>query len=427
MVFKQFLQRLSPPPADPLTLAGIAPGLYHYQREADGTYTRFHLRVDSSGSGLLLANATAAAWLAPSGVIIAKAVLEGADDDKIVEQLAMSFCDVTFETVEEDVRRVRKVIATLDSPGDNYPIVNLADPLFTPEAVRLDKPLSADIPLTDPQRIAPILDRMWELGIPHVTILAGKQPEPAVLVRAVERAEDLGLIAGVRGRGSVLAQGSLIKDLAMAGVDHIDVLYLSASPEVHDSLAGAGDHAKATDALARIRENEVCPVAEMALVDSTSDTIEETIDELVKAGVGNMAFYAISTADAPESHPALTSGELIQAAELIEETADEYEVRHLWYPPVRFDPDMTLADQVVRGPRCSGDHAVRIEPDGRVIPARGPYRSAGNVLEDSWETIRQSDAYRAYRKRVETDTHCEDCPGLAVCAADCPRDPAGWA
>jgi hypothetical protein len=28
---------------------------------------------------------------------------------------------------------------------------------------------------------------------------------------------------------------------------------------------------------------------------------------------------------------------------------------------------------------------------------------------------------------VESDTHCGQCPGLAICAADCPRAPAGWA
>jgi radical SAM protein with 4Fe4S-binding SPASM domain len=427
MVFKQLLKRLSTRSADPLSLAGIAPGLYPYHREAGGTYTRFHLRVDSSGSGLLLANATAAAWLAASGVIIAKAILEGDSDDTIFQRLDDCFRDVTRQTVTEDVRCVREAIDALDSPGDNYPIVNLADPSFTPQTVRLDRPLSADVPLAQPERLVPILDRMWDLGIPHVTILAGKDPDPAGLVRAVERAEDLGLIAGVRARASDLVQGSLIKDLAMAGVDHIDVLYLSAQPEVHDALGGAGDHRNAVAALAQIRDNEVCPVADVALVDATTQTIEDTLEGLGTEGITNVAFYAIAVADAPASHPALTRNDLVQAAELIEETADEWQVRYLWYPPVRFDPGKTLAEQVCRGPRCSGDHAVRVEPDGRVILARGPYRPAGNLLTDDWSAIRQQDAFHRYRQRVETDTHCDQCPGLAICAADCPRDPAGWA
>ena len=55
----------------------IEPGLHHYMREARGTYTRFYLRVEPDGRGLLLANATAAARLNQSGVIIAKGLFDG--------------------------------------------------------------------------------------------------------------------------------------------------------------------------------------------------------------------------------------------------------------------------------------------------------------------------------------------------------------
>ena len=182
---------------NPLDRAGIRPGLYHYTREADGTFTRFHLRVDSTGNGLLLANAGAAARLRASGIIIAKGLLEGDEEPLIVDRLVRFFCGVTVDRAKGDVDRVRRIIATLDSPGDNYPIVNLADPHFAPDVAPLDKPLSADVPLAEPQRIRPILDRLWEIGIPHVVLVAGQQPDPAALVSAVERAEDLGLIAGV--------------------------------------------------------------------------------------------------------------------------------------------------------------------------------------------------------------------------------------
>ena len=52
--------------------SSIEPGLYHFFRESEATYTRFHLRVDLDGSGMLLVNATAGARLSPTGVIIAK-------------------------------------------------------------------------------------------------------------------------------------------------------------------------------------------------------------------------------------------------------------------------------------------------------------------------------------------------------------------
>lgn len=427
MELKQLFRTLCSWRASPLRRAGIKPGLYHYMREAQGTFTRFHLRVDSTEHGMLLANAAAAARLRPSGVIIAKGLLEGEDDADIVGRLHESFRDVSPEVAAADVARVRQIIAQLDSPGDNYPILNLADPSFSPEAAPLELPLSADLPLAEPQRLLPILQRLWDLGIPHVTLIAAEQPDAAALVRSVERAEDLGLITGVRARGSALAQGSLIRDLAQAGADHVDILYLSARPEVHDALAGNGDHRKALQALAEIRENEVCPVAEVALVESTLEGIEDTLESLDAAGISNVCFYAIAVVQGVSSGGALRADELIQAARLIEESAEEADMRHLWYPPVRFRLGSSLVKLLRRGPRCSGDHAVRVEPDGSVIPARGPCRPAGNLLKDPWRKIYRHKVYRRYRQRVGTDTHCDRCPGLAICAADCPRDPEGWA
>lgn len=427
MDFWQLIRRLIPGPKLPLERMGITPGLFHYMREAEGTFTRFHLRVDSTGNGLLLANASAAARLRPSGVIIAKGLLEGREEADIVDRLTASFHDATPWQAAEDIERVRGIIASLDTPGDNYPILNLADPSFSPQLAPLDRPLSADVPLAPPQRLVPILDRLWELGIPHVTLIAGEQPEAAALVRGVERAEDLGLIAGVRARGTDLAEGSLVKDLAQAGVDHVDVLYLSAQSEVHDALAGAGDHQKAVRALAAVHENEVCPVAEVALVESTSEGIEETVESLAAQGITNAGFFAVAMAQGKAPGGALRADELIQVARLVEESAEESDVRYLWYPPLRFHLGGSLAREIRHGPRCGGDHAVRVEPDGSVIPARGPYRSAGNLLKDRWEKIHRGRPFRNYRARVETDTHCDDCPGLAICAADCPRNPAGWA
>jgi len=427
MDFKQLIRTCLPWLAAPLSRAGIQPGLYHYVREADGRQTRFHLRVDSTGNGMLMADASAAARLRTSGVIVAKGLLEGDNEPTIVARLRESFRNAEPEQAAADVKRVRAVMDRLQTPGDNYPILNRADPSLSPEKAPLEMPVTADVPLANRERIEPILDRLWELGIPHVTFVAGRDPDTASLVRLVERAEDLGLITGVRAQGSVLAKGSLVDDLAQVGLDHANVLYLCADPTIHDALAGSGDHEQAVRTLAALRENDVCPLAEVALVESTFEVVEETIESLVEHDVVNAAFYALAMAEGKSSGGALPAGEVVRAAELVERSAEEADVRFLWYPPVRFHLGASLAREVRRGPRSSGDSAVRIESDGSVFPARGPCRPAGNLLKQSWRRIRAHESYRKYRRRVETDTHCDECPGLVICTADCPRDPDGWA
>ena len=405
----------------------VEPGLYHYLREVDGENTRFHLRVDSNGSGVLLANATAAARLRPSGSIIAKALLDGEDDASIVDKLRGSFHGVSDRRAAEDIERVRSILSNLEAPGDNYPILNLADPRYAPDIAPLKKPLSADVLLADPDVIVPILDRLWEEGIPHVTLIAPDGFERASLVRAIERAEDLGMIAGVRLRGSDLADEAFVAELSKTGVDHINLLFLSCNREIHDAIAGTGDQAATRQAFEYVRTNEVCAVAEIGLIEPTLDTLEETIEELHTIGLCNLAFFALATEEPEREHAALEPEQLLQTAQMIEEFADTRGMRHLWYPPRQRAEGVPLAAQVRQGPRTSGDHAVRVENDGSVFVARGPWQAVGNILHDDWETIAANETYEAYRKRVQTDTHCDECPGLAICAADCPRTATGWA
>ena len=420
-----FIPRLRDVTGSPLARVGIKPGLFHFQRDVDGVPLRFHLRVDSTGNGLLVANAAAAARLRPSGVIIAKAILEGKQDSAIALQLQTAFRGVTVEQAAADVHRVRAIVADLESPGDNYPILNLADPAYAPTEAPLDRPLSADVPMAEPERIVPLVDRLWELAIPHVTFIANEQTDPRWLLRAVERTEDHGMIAGLRIRGTDLMQGTLLADLVMAGIDHVDVLYLSHDPAIHDALTVSGDHAQAARALAEVHNLEVCAVAEIALVESNLDTIEETIDALLARDVTSAVMFAIAATQKIDGP--LSAGAVVQAAVLVEEAAEEHGLRLMWYPPVRFDASISLAEEIRRGPRASGDSAIRVEPDGTVIPGRGPWISAGNLMTEDWQSIANHPGYRAYRWRVENDTHCDTCPGLATCAADCPRDPSGWA
>ena len=96
-----------------------------------------------------------------------------------------------------------------------------------------------------------------------------------------------------------------------------------------------------------------------------------------------------------------------------------------WYPPLRFDPARTLAEQVRRGPRAARD-AVRIEADGSIIPPIGPATAGGNVSQNDWKPIARSEVFRAWKRHYESIKPCEQCPGLAACAVGCLRDEASW-
>ncbi len=414
------VQRPEPPPP-------LEPGLTHVMQEhEDGTITRLHLRVERDGSGMLIANAAAAARLTPTGTLIVQGILDGDDEATILQRLQTNFEGATEAVMQADIDRVQVLIQQILEPGDTYPVFNLESGPFAPESAELIAPLQATVPLAEPERLVSLLDRLWEIGIPHVTFLMTEASQSADLIRAVERAEDLGMIAGVRGRPADLTPH--LSELVMVGIDHVTVLYASHDAVTHDALLGAGDHAAATELFAWLETHGVCAVAEVPLVEATLETLEPTVRSLFELGADNIVFVAYATAD-----PALTedgaffADAMPQVANRVEEVAHSTQARFIWAPPVARDPAMPLSAQIRLGPRCVGDVAMRVEPDGSVIPPRGRYRTAGNILEDDWSVIWHHEAFRTYRERVEAPSRCDICPDLLICVAGCPSDPRSWA
>ncbi len=405
----------------------LAPGMYHFRREARGRHARFHLRVERDGSGLLLANASVAARLTQSGVLIAHGLLKGEPDSVVLARLQDAYAGVDAATLEHDIARVRGLIAQLLDP-DAAPAFNLDDVAATPNPADLIAPLTADLPVGSPDQIRPLIDRLWAIGIPHVVFTVESGTRADHIVRAVERAGDTGLITGVRGRALDLGTGALLNDLATLGVDHVSVYYASHRREVHDDLYGAGDHAAAEDLIRRVRAKEITPVAEVVLVDATLRELEETLAVLNAQAVRNAGFWALAE-PTETTAPALGANALPQAAARVEAASHQQSVQYVWYPTVRVAVGDASVVQAAarRGPRCSGDLALRVELDGRVIAPRGGHVVAGNLLTDPWDAIWAGPALVGYRARLQSPTHCETCPGLALCAADCPKDPTGWA
>jgi radical SAM protein with 4Fe4S-binding SPASM domain len=403
-----------------------APGLYPFDQAIDDERTaRYHLRVDPDGGGLLVVNATACARLTPSGVLIAHELLRGQAQDVVAQTLAVMFDGAAPDQQRQDIARIHNLLRELAEPGGRYPVFNLVDPSAGAQAARLIPPIEADVPLARPDQIEPLLARLWQAGIAHVTLLAPPSPDPVALLAAVQAATKAGLICGVSGRASDLAGGSLLDDLIAAGLDHLTLAYAAREAALHDSLYGEGDHALAEALYARTKALALADVAQIPLIQATVDDLEATLAHLSGLGVTTVQFFAVAAPNGDDDG-AIPAAAMAQMAADVEEAAEQAEVLYQWQPPVLRQPDLALAAQVRRGPRCSSDVAIRVEPDGAVIPPRGPRRNAGNLLRDDWSTIWQDAAFKAYRSRIERPTHCLTCPGLAICAADCPREPAGW-
>ncbi len=233
-------------------------------------------------------------------------------------------------------------------------------------------PYAADVPLADPQQLRPIFPRLASWGVKQVHLIAGDEPETDDLVGTARQAVQLGMQVSVRGRASDLAKGTILSDLAAAGIREIEIPFLSAIGEVHDALAGAGDYRSALRAMDALADLKLPLAVQIVLTPSTWKTIERTLQLLDDRRLREVRCFAIACRDDEPSSWAISASELVAAAHWVEQSGQSH-FNFTWYPPRKFDPARTLAQQVRRGPRAAAD-AVR----GRARrPRDSAYRSGG--------------------------------------------------
>ncbi len=429
----------------------VAPGLYAFQRSRDGEYVRYHLRVDPSGDAILLVAASEAVRLSATGALIAKRLLEGESPQRVEAEIGGPYA-------QHLVGVVTKLLDEIGRPSARYPIFNLADPLAGGPAAQLMAPLQADVELEEETPVQEMLVRLWEAGVPHVRFLSGSALSIENATAAVVAAEDLGMIAGIRAPAAWWGDEERIKQLAQAGLDYGVVPFLPDAAD-HAAVFGLDDQQRFAEIVQTIQRWEMTPVLEMALMRDGIERFERKLPKLLEWNIAHLEVFALVTesiatdlvADDSETPPSPDSanvpqapvqlkpvvagasrfapfwpGALRQVAAWTEELADSQPLQVVWLPPVQCRPDDDLADVVRCGPRAGGDLSVRIAADGQVFAPRGPLVAAGNVLREAWDTIWNHEVFSRYRDRVESVTRCDVCPGLAVCAVDCPADARGW-
>jgi len=415
----------------------VATGMYHYQRARESGYIRFHLRVERSGESLLIAGASEALKLSRAGTAVAKRLLDGEPAVTLAEAFqAGGLGHLVSEVVE--------MIEELGSPSSRFPIFNLSDPVDDPRDADLMAPFQADVELTARDNVRPILQKLWDAGIPHVRFLPAAELSDQRLLQAVEWAEDLGMIAGVRATASWLFAPERIAQLAAVGTDYVLTPW-AVDDDLHAGWFGADDLNRLPVVIERVCEFEMTPVIEIPLVPISVDAFEDRLSQLVDWNVSHAEVYALARIVSnrseghqhlePDSEPdreldapdvPFDGSRLRQVATWIEETADDQAFHLTWLPPVAVTAGEACARQVRRGPRAGGDVSIRVLANGDVLPPRGAMQAAGNVLTDAWPEIWGGALFRDFRARVEANTRCAQCPGLAICAADCPADPVGW-
>ncbi len=419
------------------------PGLYHYLRGSHPDRKRIHLRVEADGNSVLVINASQMVHLNPTATIMARLLLEDIQDVSAFEALRSIF-KVGKKQAAIDFLEFKDTFRHLISPSeDACPVCDLNLDTFQPFSRQPSAPYRMDLALTyrcnnhcghcynESSRSAgelafdqwvKVLDRIWELGIPHVVFTGGEPTLVNGLANLVAHAEQLGLITGLNTNGRRLSDPAYVDELVSAGLDHVQITLESHDAAVHDRIVGhTGAHEQTAAGIRNALATRLFVMTNTTLLRSNSGYLADTLRFLSTLGVPTIGLNGLICSGRGASYTeGLSEKELPTLLQQAQEHTRATGQRLIWYTPTlycHFNPlDSGLG---IKG--CTAAlYNMCVEPDGGVLPCQSYYQALGNILTDEWERIWKHDLAIAIRERAYVPEACHGCDLLATCGGGCP-------
>jgi radical SAM protein with 4Fe4S-binding SPASM domain len=425
------------------SLPGIVPGNFSYLRQSGSAKKRIHLRVEADGSAVLLVNANRMYHFNPSAGLMAHLILEDMDDTQSLKKIARVF-SVPPAQAAADFAQFKLTFLPIISPMDDpCPICDLNLEILEPFSRQPSAPYRLDLALTyrcnnrclhcynEASRAKQeysraewlaVLDRAWQIGIPHVVFTGGEPTLRPDLPDLIAHAESLGLITGLNTNGRLLADPAYLHQLVDAGLDHVQITLESHAEVIHNEIV-ASPHAW-QETVASIRAALATPLFVMTnttLLACNSPDLAETLSFLAELGVPTIGLNGLIHSGRGAANPqALREDALPALLDIAKAHAASSGQRLIWYTPTQY----CHFNPVESGLGVKGCTAARynmcVEPDGSVLPCQSYYQSLGNILKDEWASIWESELAVSIRERRYAPHGCRVCDLLPACGGGCP-------
>lgn len=419
-------------------------GLYHYKATGEWEGLRLHLKVEENGSGVLVINASRVLFLNKSAVEYIYFFIKGATEQEAVKEICKRY-KVDAETALNDYKDILFIVNTFAKTSDICPVSYLGVEKIDPFTTELSAPYRMDLALTyrcnnqcihcyagGPRETKEltteewfrIIDKLFEIGIPHVTFTGGEPTLREDLPKLVRYAEEKGLVTGLITNGRKLSDSVYVDNLIKAGIDHIQITLESHREEIHDRITGVkGSWKETVEGLKNAIATPVYTLTNTTLNKFNIHDIIETIEFIHKLGLNQFACNGlIYSGKAPEVAKEFSLSEAMLEPLLtrIRDYARTLNMDFIWYTPTQYCMMNPL--QLELGIKsCSACRiSMCIEPTGDVIPCQSFFKQLGNILTDDWDKIWNHPICKDIRNRKYTPEKCDDCPEMSVCGGGCP-------
>ncbi len=360
-------------------------GVYHYQAPPDAEFPyRLHLRLEPDGDGVLIVNASTVLHLNQTAAEYAYHLVQGTPDEDAARAIATRY-QVSTKQALADFQDLKERLLTMIDIPDLDPITFFDFERDDPYAGEISAPYRLDCALTyrlpegaDPEA-APtkrvdreltteewftIIDKAWEIGIPHIVFTGGEPTLREDLPDLIAQAEANGQVTGLLTDGLKLADDEYLNTLLQTGLDHLMVV-------LHPEDEGAWA------ALDKVLPEDLHTTVHLTLTPENASSASALLERLAKMGVNALSLS--------ESSP-----ELDEILQTTAEEAAEFELSLVWDVPVPYSVHNPIALETAEdeSPQGAGRAWLYVEPDGDVLPTQGVNQILGNLLQDDWNVIR---------------------------------------
>lgn len=420
----------------------VTPGVYHFIRENGDEKSRLHLRLESDGSGLLLVNASRAYHFNPTAAIMAYMLLQEIPPNQILRTIQHSY-HVSRSQAKQDWEKFKQQFDEIVRPDGACPVCELDLETTAPFSTRPSAPYRMDLALTyrcnnlcahcynsrprnHPELATEgwkkILDRTWEIGIPHIVFTGGEPTLRPDLPELIAHAEQNGQITGINTNGRALHDLNYVTRLVDSGLDHVQVTLESHLPAIHDEMVGAKGAWEDTIAgLQNVLKTKLFVMTNTTLLQSNSPYLTETLEFLAGLGVPTVGLNALIYSGKGETvGSGIHESELQPLLEIAIASTQQNNQKLIWYTPTQYCHFNPLqAELGVKG--CTAAlYNMCVESDGMVIPCQSYYHPLGNLIDNSWVSIWNHPLAVSLRERQDIADNCRGCTLLPECGGGCP-------
>lgn len=417
-------------------------GLYYYSIKDSEEQARIHLRIDPDESGVLMVNASKVVQLNPTAALMTYCCLEKIPSRKITHYFMRNY-KASRKQVLGDLLSTSLQINEIIHKDGGCPVCDLQLEIKSPFSARPSAPYRMDLAITyrcnnacshcynarsrqfpemDTASWKKVIDKLWDLRIPHLVFTGGEPTLRDDLPELVAYAEQKGQITGINTNGRRLADRSFLDNLVAAGLDHAQITVESHLPQIHDKMVCAeGAFAQTLAGLRNVVDTRLYMMTNTTLLRENSPYLRDTMNFLADQGVRTIGLNALIYSGHGKSvSSGLPEADLPPLLDIAREVSAQRDLRLIWYTPTQYCHFNPLQMQLgVKG--CTAAlYNMCVEPEGSVLPCQSYYEALGNILQDPWEAIWEHPLALSLRERRDIPEGCRSCELLVECGGGCP-------